>query len=77
MIESFRRSLNSALRSRLAGSNWLLLAPTGSNWLQLAPTGSNWLPLVHLGLRSAPKDDTSLSVSEAVYGAPFIVPGEF
>ena len=30
-----------------------------------------------MGLRTVPKDDTGLSVSEAVYGAPLTVPGEF
>ena len=49
-----------ALRSCLAGSDWLLP-----------------LPLVLLGLRTAPKDDTGLSFSKAVYGAPLTVPGEF
>ena len=42
--------------------------------------GSDWflrLPLVLLGLRTVPKDDTGLSVSEAVYGSPLTVPGEF
>ena len=42
--------------------------------------GLDWflhLPLVLLGLRTVPKDDTDLSVSEAVYGSPFTVPGEF
>ena len=41
---------------------------------------SDWLlhlPLVLLVLRSAPKDDTGLSVSKAIYGAPLTVPGEF
>ena len=41
---------------------------------------SNWflhLPLVLLGLRSVPKDDTGLSVSEGIYGSPLTVPGEF
>ena len=60
MIEFFHRSLKSALRSHLAGSNWF-----------------PHLPLVHLGLRTVPKDDTSLSVSKAVYGAPLTIPGEY
>ena len=41
--------------------------------------GSDWfshLPLVLLGLRATPKDDTSLFVSEAVYGSPLTLPGE-
>ena len=43
-------------------------------------SSSGWflhLPLVLLGLRTVPKDDTGLSVSEAVYGSPLTVPGEF
>ena len=35
------------------------------------------LLLVLLGLRTVPKDDTGLSVSEAIYGSPLTVPGEF
>ena len=35
------------------------------------------LPLVLLGLRTVPKDDSGLSVFEAVYGSPLTVPGEF
>ena len=41
--------------------------------------GFDWvshLPLVLLGLRATPKDDTGLSVSEAVYGSPLTLPGE-
>ena len=41
---------------------------------------SDWflhLPLVLLGLRMVPKDDTGLSVSEAVDGFPLTIPGEF
>jgi transposase InsO family protein len=41
--------------------------------------GSDWfshLPLVLLGLRATPKDDTGLSVSEAVYSSPLTLPGE-
>ena len=30
-----------------------------------------------MGVRTVPKDDTGLFVSEAVYGAPLTVPGEF
>ena len=42
--------------------------------------GLDWflhLPLDLLGLRSVPKEDTSFSVSKAVFGAPLSVPGEF
>ena len=35
------------------------------------------LSLVLLGLRSVPKEDTGFSTSEAVYGAPLTLPGEF
>jgi len=35
------------------------------------------LPLVLLGLRTTPRDDSALSASEAVYGSPLTVPGEF
>ena len=35
------------------------------------------LPLVLLGLRTILKDDTGLSVSEAVYGSPLTILGEF
>ena len=41
---------------------------------------SGWfrhLHLVLLGLRTVPNDGTGLSVSEAVYGFPLNVPGEF
>ena len=41
--------------------------------------GSDWfsrLPLVLLGLRATPKDDTGLSVSQAVYGSPLTLLGE-
>ena len=41
---------------------------------------SDWflhLPLVLLGLRTIPKADTGLSVSEAVFGSPLTIPGEF
>lgn len=60
MIERFHRTLKAALRSRSAGSDWVL-----------------HLPFVLLGLRSVPKEDTGFSVSEALYGAPLTVPGEF
>ena len=42
--------------------------------------GSVWfvhLPLVLLGLWSVPKEDTWFSISKAVFGSPFTVPGEF
>ena len=42
-------------------------------------SNSDWvshLPMVLLGLRATPKDDTGLSVSEAVYGTPLTLPGE-
>ena len=51
MIERFHHSLKSALRSRLASSDWFL-----------------HLSFVLLVLRIVPKDDTGLSVSEAVPG---------
>ena len=41
---------------------------------------SDWvahLPLVMLGLRSLPKDDSSFSQAEAVYGSNLSLPGEF
>ena len=47
--------------------------------LKVRLAGLYWfshLPLVHLGLRATPKDDTGLSVSEAVYGSPLTMPGE-
>ena len=48
--------------------------------LRAKAADSDWvshLPLVLLGLRSVPKEDTGFSVSEAVYGSPVTVPGEF
>ena len=42
--------------------------------------GSDWaahLPLVMLGLRSSPKNDSGLSLAEAVYGSTLSLPGEF
>ena len=42
--------------------------------------GTDWyahLPLVLLGLRSVPKEDSSVSASEALFGAPLVLPGEF
>jgi hypothetical protein len=48
--------------------------------LRARAADSDWvshLPLVLLGLRSVPKEDTGFSVSEAVYGSPLSIPGEF
>jgi len=48
--------------------------------LRARAADSDWvshLPLVLLGLRSVPKEDTGFSVSEAVYGSPLTIPGEF
>ena len=42
--------------------------------------GLDWfvhLPLVLIGLWSAPKEDTGFSISEAVFGSPLTIPGEF
>ena len=42
--------------------------------------GPDWfehLPLVMLGLRSTPRDDSSLSAAEALFGAHLCLPGEF
>ena len=42
--------------------------------------GTDWyahLPLVLLGLRSVPREDSSVSASEALFGAPLVLPGEF
>ena len=42
--------------------------------------GSDWfhhLPLVLLGLRSVPREDSSISSSEAVFGSPIVLPCEF
>ncbi|XP_012943281.1 uncharacterized protein LOC106013070 [Aplysia californica] len=42
-------------------------------------TGNNWveeLLWVHLGLRTAPKDDLGYSSAELVYGEPLTVPGD-
>ena len=61
IFECFHRSLKTALCARLAGSNWFL-------HLRL---------FVLLGLRSVPKEDTGFSVSEAVFGSPLTVLGEF
>ena len=48
--------------------------------LRARMSGSDWsshLPLVMLGLRAAPKDDSSFSPAEAVYGSNLSLPGEF
>lgn len=48
--------------------------------LRARSASSTWvqqLPLVMLGLRTVPKQDTGLSASEAVYGSPLCLPGEF
>jgi len=48
--------------------------------LRARTSSSDWishLPLVLLGLRAVPKEDTGFSVSEAVYGSPLTIPGEF
>ena len=53
---------------------------TLKNSLRARLASSEWyrhLPLVLLGLRTTPRDDSALSASEAVYGAPLTVPGEF
>ena len=50
------------------------------SYLRVRASDSDWvshLPLVMLGLRSVPKEDTGFSVSEAVYGSPLTIPGEF
>jgi hypothetical protein len=42
--------------------------------------GTDWfhhLPLVLLGLRSVPREDSSVSASEALFGSPLVLPGEF
>ena len=59
-MERFHRYLKTALRARLAGSEWFL-----------------HLPLVVLGLVSVPKEDPGFSISEAVFGSPLTIPGEF
>lgn len=43
-------------------------------------TSAAWvdeLPWVLLGMRSAPREDDSLSPAEAVYGSPLVLPGQF
>ena len=42
--------------------------------------GTDWfhhLPLVLLGLRSIPREDSSVSASEALFGSPLVLPREF
>jgi transposase InsO family protein len=40
-------------------------------------TWSEELPFVLLGLRAQPREDTGLSLAEAVFGAPIVLPNEF
>jgi hypothetical protein len=40
-------------------------------------TWSEELPFVLLGLQVQPREDTSLSLAEAVFGAPIVLPNEF
>jgi len=43
-------------------------------------SGTDWfhhLPLVLLGLRSVPREDSAVSVSEALFGTTLVLPGEF
>jgi transposase InsO family protein len=42
-----------------------------------AATWSEELPFVLLGLRAQAKEDTGLSLAEAVFGAPVVLPNEF
>ncbi len=42
-----------------------------------AATWSEELPFVLLGLRAQPREDTGLSLAEAVFGAPIVLPNEF
>ncbi len=42
-----------------------------------AATRSEELPFVLLGLRAQPKEETGLSLAEAVFGAPIVLPNEF
>jgi transposase InsO family protein len=42
-----------------------------------AATWSKELPFVLFGLRAQPREDTSLSLVEAVFGAPVVLPNEF
>ncbi len=42
-----------------------------------AATWSEELPFVLLGLRAQPREDTGLSLAEAVFGTPSVLPNEF
>jgi transposase InsO family protein len=42
-----------------------------------ATTWSEELPFVLLGLRAQPREDSSLSPAEAVFGAPIVLPNKF
>jgi hypothetical protein len=42
-----------------------------------AATWSEKLPFVLLGLRAQPREDTGLSLAEAVFGAQIVLPNEF
>ncbi len=42
-----------------------------------AATWPDEIPWVFLGLRSQPREDTGLSLAEAVYGVPLVLPNEF
>ena len=59
MVERFHRTLKNALRCAVRSSK---------SWVRS-------LPWVLLGLRNAPKLDTSTSTAEVVYGTPLRVPG--
>ena len=48
--------------------------------LHARPAGRDWfyhLPLVLLGLQSVPREDSSVSASEALFGSPLVLPGGF
>ena len=48
--------------------------------LRARATSANWLqdlPWVLLSIRTAPREDTSVSAAENVYGTPLVVPGQF
>ena len=59
MVERFHRSLKNSLRCSVRASK---------SW-------SRSLPWVLLGLRSAPKQDTTTSAAEVVFGVPLRIPG--
>ena len=47
--------------------------------LRARTAGADWpshLPWVLLGLRAAPKEDSSISSAELLYGAPLVLPGQ-